>query len=464
MKKSLKANIWMLLFLLIGFSCGSYEVTSFSSSTETVTFTKSSSNRSIGLNIADVHLSYAVYLSGAYSCSFNLQAFGNNYTTIGSAQGVFYLLGVEINDFSLSIEDTPVIFEKVVENSSTRIAFSTVGHTILDGHPFTIKGEFWGDYSTYNTSEYMFNLGIDWGTKVGSQHTSIAIDYRKFTIVSINPKPHMINDVSYTVQELKWNDLFTSGFQVNLELYPRGSLNEYLIFDLPSIWNATIGYPLVGSIQSNCTFNLTLNIITPSWVSCNIDTVILNPNQNLSIKFTLSSQITLGTNGVLKIIVEEAWEPYYIQITITSRGISSYISIFLNLIFIISVFFVIGFVYYHQTPIQRYFQKKFNIKIPDKQFSANLVSEENESVMENDTTPSWDSIKNRWESILPANELKMIEVLFFQGSLNQKSLGEELGLSSMTISRIISRLESKRLVSRERLGMSNMIKLDRKRL
>ena len=85
-----------------------------------------------------------------------------------------------------------------------------------------------------------------------------------------------------------------------------------------------------------------------------------------------------------------------------------------------------------------------------------IISEEKEF--------TWQSIQAKWETILPENELKVIEILCKQGVLNQKTLGEELGLSAMSISRIISRLETKRLVIRKRLGMSNMIKLKKDHL
>jgi uncharacterized membrane protein len=43
-------------------------------------------------------------------------------------------------------------------------------------------------------------------------------------------------------------------------------------------------------------------------------------------------------------------------------------------------------------------------------------------------------------------------------------IADQLGVSAMAMSRIISRLETKRLLVRERLGMSNMIKLNKNQL
>ena len=77
---------------------------------------------------------------------------------------------------------------------------------------------------------------------------------------------------------------------------------------------------------------------------------------------------------------------------------------------------------------------------------------------------SWELVKSKWETILPENELKVIRVLFNQGSRNQKSLAESIEVSTMTMSRIISRLETKRLVIRERTGMSNKIELKKEHL
>jgi uncharacterized membrane protein len=48
--------------------------------------------------------------------------------------------------------------------------------------------------------------------------------------------------------------------------------------------------------------------------------------------------------------------------------------------------------------------------------------------------------------------------------MNQKTIADQLGVSEMTMSRIISRLETKRLLVKERLGMSNMINLNENQL
>ena len=77
---------------------------------------------------------------------------------------------------------------------------------------------------------------------------------------------------------------------------------------------------------------------------------------------------------------------------------------------------------------------------------------------------TWESLQSRWEPILPEQELQVLKILFDQGVINQKTIADQLGVSAMAMSRIISRLETKRLLVRERLGMSNMIKLNKNQL
>ena len=72
----------------------------------------------------------------------------------------------------------------------------------------------------------------------------------------------------------------------------------------------------------------------------------------------------------------------------------------------------------------------------------------------------WDSVQSRFQNVLPENEFKVIEILFHQGSMNQQTIADELDISKMTMSRIISRLETKKLLSRKKSGMSNIIKLN----
>ncbi|MHA2288990.1 MAG: helix-turn-helix transcriptional regulator [Promethearchaeota archaeon] len=60
--------------------------------------------------------------------------------------------------------------------------------------------------------------------------------------------------------------------------------------------------------------------------------------------------------------------------------------------------------------------------------------------------------------------MQVVKILLKQGVLNQKTIAEEISISEMKMSRIISRLETKQLLVREKLGMSNLIKLDMKKL
>ena len=75
----------------------------------------------------------------------------------------------------------------------------------------------------------------------------------------------------------------------------------------------------------------------------------------------------------------------------------------------------------------------------------------------------WKSIRSKWSPILPDREMKLLEILFINGSMNQQALADELGVSKGTISRIISRLESKNLLFRERFGISKLISLNKDR-
>ena len=77
---------------------------------------------------------------------------------------------------------------------------------------------------------------------------------------------------------------------------------------------------------------------------------------------------------------------------------------------------------------------------------------------------SWDLIQSRWQDKLTENEIQVIQILFNHGSMNQQTLAVEIAVSKMKMSRIITRLEAKGLLSRERLGMSNIIKLNKERL
>ncbi len=406
------------------------------------------------IDILDAYLAYYIYPDGEYRCYFRLEALGNWLTEHNFAQCSFSLSGLTFDEVTISIQNDPI----VVNKTGNIVTFSTINHTIHSGDSFLIRGSYWGKYSRNTSDTYSYELGIDWGTKVVTHNTEIRFG-SDYTYESIIPEPTTIVSNSGNIV-LAWTNINLEGFNATLELHPRELPNTFLMIDFPP-WNCTIGETIHVPIENIGDFDVELFIITPDWISTNVSNYTLIPEEKIVATFLVNSLASPRMNGCIQVIVYELQEPIIIPVVVLDKppdGLFPVIIIFSCF----AVFFAIGFFYYRHDAVMNFLSRgklRKDISAQNASTSSNSHLDFSKAVDLN-----WDSIQARWESILPRQELQVVEILFFQGALNQKSIAEQLSVSEMNMSRIISRLENKRLLIRERLGMSNMIKLNRRKL
>lgn len=412
------------------------------------------------LIISSVELLYYIQPTGEYICQFTLEAIGNNLTEGGGVQCKFIISDLTIENFTILILNALVKPEKTENNTSSFISFA-INDFIPDGFPFTIEGSFKGKYSLNASSIYTYTLGIDWGTTVGSQHTLITFE-DDYTIVSFSP-PQPIIESTLGVFELSWTETFVQGFNTTLKLHPRQLPNTFLIVNfLPSCWNATIGQTIHVPVHNIGVFEIEVLIVTPNWISTNVSHFKLIPDQKIIASFTVNSLASFGMNGTIEIIVWELWEPISIPVTVLDVEHYNGLFPFLLVFSLFTGLLVIGMSYYQRDSIKEYinqWKKGKNALMKRAVISSTVQKNFSEKV-----ELTWESLQSRWEPILPEQELQVLKILFDQGVINQKMIADQLGVSAMAMSRIISRLETKRLLVRERLGMSNMIKLNKNQL
>ena len=72
---------------------------------------------------------------------------------------------------------------------------------------------------------------------------------------------------------------------------------------------------------------------------------------------------------------------------------------------------------------------------------------------------TWNEVEEKWQNFLNPNEISVLKLLY-DGSKNQQTIADELGLSKSTMSRLLARLEQKRLILRTKEGMSNIVTLN----
>ncbi|MFX0087164.1 MAG: helix-turn-helix transcriptional regulator [Candidatus Hodarchaeota archaeon] len=429
----------------------------------TVYKTKSTGNTchstsNTGLNISTVQLIYKFYTDGEYQCNFILDALGNNHTKTEIVQCIFNISDPNIKDCILTISDTLVEVNKISYGNFSTITFSTFKLYPI-GHRFSIQGRFYGKFISNHTDIYTFNLGISWGTDVAFQNTVIQINKNKFTMLSVQPTPHIIEDESLNVMKLEWNKMLVDNFEAILELYKKPLVNTFFFINMQS-WEATIGQTAELTMRNNGTFDLRGWIITPEWMISNTTIFEIEPNQTVTALLTIKSSVNIGENGAIQLVIVDPLETIIIPVIIAYPA-----PIDLGFILLIGILAFIGIIMLIFGIIQResiinYFKgylggkellkPNVNILINPQEKSTTLLEENN-----------WEAIETRWESVLPDQELQVLKILFFQGVVNQKTIAKQLQMSEMKMSRIINRLEIKRLLTRERSGMSKMVKLNK---
>ena len=164
------------------------------------------------------------------------------------------------------------------------------------------------------------------------------------------------------------------------------------------------------------------------------------------VEFTINTQASIGLVGKVEIWIEHN-EPISFQVQVISEQVKESSFPLPQSLMILLLAVILGVTIYQKESVWELIIKYRTRFLNNSNFSKK--------------TTDWQLISTKWATILPENELKVLEILFTKGKLNQKSLATELDVSEMTMSRIISRLETKQLVVREPLGMSNIIKLNK---
>jgi uncharacterized membrane protein len=430
-----------------------------------------------------VHLNFYIRSTGEYLCTFSLEIVGTEQTANGLGGGEFTVPSLQITNFSLTYYSSSLAFLRSEVNDSSVFRFN-LNQSIPEAMQTTLEGGFSGTVLENVSKVYTYHLGIDWGTTVRLQKTKIWLDEQKFTIVSVGPKEPLYNSAG-SMMILAWNDILAQGFNCILEIQPRESLNTFLIVDLTA-WNATVGQTLEVLISNIGFFEIEGWILPNSnWITVNVSKFILAPSKEISVLFSISDTISPGVNGSIEIIsikwVDKSSNIYYlldnifIPIYILDEDTPIRNQDPINLLLLLGLIFIVvisSYTVFHQREgIKQIIQKKMNSSndIPNSN-SPNLSLDNSKSVSAiikdkyaETSDATWKSVHSKWNSILPEREMQLLEILFSQGSMNQQTLADELGVSKGTISRIISRLERKNLLIRERFGVSKLIKINKDR-
>jgi hypothetical protein len=418
------------------------------------------------LTIDEARLDFTILADGLYICSFQLRVSGNEYSSHGETRGNFSFPDSSINMTYLNFPETQINYSMKHTKDKSYCSFQS-DLKLSIGVTTKLFGSFVGKYHSSTSDLYTYHLGINWGRIVGYQVTNILLDASTIDLVDYTVPESQEPPSNYSVGNMvgyKWENVVCIGFNGTFWVYPR-KFNPNLLKISKVDWNVSINQKIEIEIQNIGSFNLNIEISTPNWIDCNETEFLLVINETRGLLFIINSQATSGLVDTILIKVIGSHEIYPIDVIEINVVIGSNIQLLgiMFLLFLISMIcVVIPLILYHQRPQVYQFIAQITKQVQHKDISKNESIKQNLSSngIRLDRELSWESIKNRWESILPSNELKVLETLCNFGSMNQQRLANHLGVSKVTMSRIISRLEAKRLINRERLGMSNIINLN----
>ncbi|MHA2173486.1 MAG: helix-turn-helix transcriptional regulator [Candidatus Hodarchaeales archaeon] len=420
---------------------------------------------STNFNISKASINFTIQPEGEYRCRFTLEVLGSEQTPTENLTGSFRVEGKDLSDFYLGSLNG-IINSTITPNINSSSWGFSIDQKIQPGEVYIMWGYFQGNYTNIISGVYTYQLGIDWGTLVGGyQKTIISLDTRYHVLTQSDPQT-VKNPVVY-ITELHWINSFITGFSTTFKTILKSAPNIFLHV-YPNSWtNARIGETRVFELKNNGSYPIHGWIWPLDWISSNVTEFTILANKVLSISFTISSTAPLGSNDTIEIITDEFNDKLIIPVFVSSVGYSRSSHELSPLLFFFALLTAVGvitIVYTQQTTIISFIQKRKKLKKRELSLSTNPSLASSPRGYEPNNIHTWQEIHSRWNTILTDKELTILELLFQHGSMNQQSIAEEMEISKMTISRIVTRLEMKELIFRERKGMSKIVRLNQKKL
>ncbi len=409
-------------------------------------------------DIGNVTLTYTIFENQSYSCTFFVQVLGNAETVEGNVPGSLVSTG-EVTNVLISFEGEEVSPQITSISGNTQISFS-IQSALQPGSEYKLSGSYTGTTS----EDEVASLGMDWGTRTSLLQTYTYLE-RGLVLLEVDPAPQRISVVAGGKLQLSWTDVNMQKFLATID-FSSETTTKLMTANI-NTWSITSSKPLVVTIQSFVNYELHCFVVTPSWISANMTQFFIDPKDTKAISFTLSDALPpRGTTGTIQINAREILTKIEIPVEIPTGSdsdpfITSLIAAVIgSAIFLASVFLfqnrhlIAKKVSEIKTSLNRTASQQAPSTDPPQELV--LVTPIKEPVQ---LKVTWNEMKEKWQNFLNDNELKVLNLLY-GGSRNQQTIADELGLSKSTMSRLLARLEQKRLILRKKEGMSNIVTLN----
>ncbi|MFX1516690.1 MAG: helix-turn-helix transcriptional regulator [Promethearchaeota archaeon] len=417
----------------------------------------STSKSDTEFDVGNVTLTYEIFGNQSYSCTFYIQVLGNVDTVEGNVPGVLVATG-EIDDVRITFEGGEINSQVTSISGNSQISF-TIQSSLQPGSEYELSGSYTGTTSEAEVA----SLGLDWGSRASLLQTFLYLE-RGLVLLDADPTPQRISVVAGGKLQLSWTDVNRQKFVSQID-YSSESTTRLITANI-NTWTITSSKPLVVTIRSYVNYELHCFVITPSWISPNTTQFVIEPTGTKAISFTLSDTLPpRGTTGIIQINAREILTKIDIPVEIpTGSGTDPLITSLIVAILGSAVFLTIVLLFQNRQVIA---EKISHIRASSQQMSVVDPSQSaifdpqhpipNSKLVQ--SKPAWNVVEDKWVNFLTTNELSVLKLLH-EGSKNQQTIADELGLSKSTMSRMLARLEQKRLILREKEGMSNIVTLN----
>ncbi|MFX0123008.1 MAG: helix-turn-helix transcriptional regulator [Candidatus Hodarchaeota archaeon] len=413
-------------------------------------------------DIGNVTLTYTIFENQSYQCTFFAQVHGNTETIEGNVPGTLIATG-EVNNVLLTFEGDVISPQITSISGNTQISFN-IQSSLQPGSEYELSGS----YTGLTSKNEVASLGIDWGTRTSLLQTYIYLE-RGLVLLEVDPTAQRISVVAGGKLQLSWTDVNKQIFLATID-FSSESTTRLMTANI-NTWTITSSKPLIVTIQSFVNYELHCFVVTPSWISANTTQFVIDPNSTKAVSFTLSDTLPpRGTTGIIQISAREILTKIEIPVEIPTGSGSDPFIISLIAAFIGSAIFIVAVFLFQnrQLIVEKVSEFRTSLNKPvsqqtsstDLSHSGVTESQQDFPVKESVRLKApWNEVEEKWQNFLNPNELNVLKLLH-EGPKNQQTIADELGLSKSTMSRLLARLEQKRLILRKKEGMSNIVTLN----
>ncbi|UCE13480.1 MAG: MarR family transcriptional regulator [Candidatus Heimdallarchaeota archaeon] len=347
-------------------------------------------------------------------------------------------------------------------------------HKLSIGESYSVTCRYYQNSTRTAKYQFEYTLDIDWPGSAGIERVVVLFEPGLDLLDSSN-QPHFYSSKEGWLQ-LNWYETITTDFS-SVFSFSRSPLSTLLID--PEEWDTgNVTVTDLPSILIHFTNDgedtVEIQLVTEKWFDVNMTSFKILAGHHKAVRCWISTTRAGEYSGTLKIHTNISGNYIFtISITTVVEGQSGFdwFPLFLLALLIATVGVSVYIINKKRIVNFRGFLDRVashpeldSGKEVDKISDMDLRKTETPPVIIEDPSvlppgPEVVSRVDAMEDLLNEKEFQVLQVLLESNGISQQRIAELTGISKATVSRVVGRLLSKRLVEKRQLGMSNLIYL-----